>query len=158
MNRGSVSFAVASTVAFFGLTSSAATKVVFTGSICQNVSPPESSLATGVDYAQGRVNNSSSGYRYVTCPLARMNGGGGGITDIEVSIRTNSSNSGTFCQAITGDRYTNNVNSESLDANASGNQILDFGSLSGASYEGTYWVFCSLAPGASVTSIVVDES
>lgn len=158
MRKGLVSLAVTAGLASFGLTSSAATKVVFNGAICQNIASPDTSFGNGLDYSQGETRNASSGYRYVVCPLVRMNGGGGGITDIEVSVSTSSSNSGTFCSALTGDRYTNNVTSESRDANASGVQVLDFASVSGAYYEGTYWVFCALASGAAVTSIVMDES
>lgn len=156
--RKLVSVAVVTLLGTLGVASSAATKVVFNGSICQNAYPPEVALGQGVNYSQGRTNNGSGGFRYVTCPITRMNGGGGGITDLEVSVRTTAANSGTFCQAITADRYTGGSNSETLDANANGDQRLDFGAVSGAAYEGTYWVFCALANGASVSSIVVDES
>lgn len=135
-----------------------AAKTVFHGATCENVYQPDfAPYGEGVANTATGIANTTNSFKYVVCPIDRLIGGGGSLTDVEVSIRSN--NTDTWCRINSTDRYGNSgTSSPILYAAGTGAQTLDFGSFGSAPYEGMYYAFCVLGPNAKVTSIAVDEN
>lgn len=135
----------------------AVTKETFSGTLCESVYGPTTTLGANVAYQYGAIiNRSRTDWAYVDCPVPRANGNTSGtIRDLEVSITDSEGN--MWCTAVNYDRFGTSVASETVYSSGTGNRILDFGTVAGSSYEGYISVFCVIPKnGGRINSIAVD--
>lgn len=152
-------------VAAFAMVSLSATsqaaKTVLHGSVCQadysvrTTEGPE----RGIHYWSAGIENTMlRRHESVTCPLPRLNGGSGRIFDLEVRVTSSDTRFNCYLRAL--DRF-GHVSGETpkLYARSTGPQTLDFGNPNLLPpYEGSYFLACSLPPGAWIHSITVDQT
>lgn len=135
-----------------------ASKTVIHGSEC------EASLAVAQVWwsetphtSQGIINR-SNGWEQFVCPLPRLNGVSGQITDIEVSVHATHAN--LWCLVVLRDRFGGSgVSSSYRTAQTTGDRIIDLGNPRlGSYYEGSFHVICGLPPDSRIASITIDQT
>ncbi|WP_188149596.1 hypothetical protein [Teredinibacter waterburyi] len=161
---GSITAAITATIAIvtailvaIAPTAEAATKQIFSGTLCESLYDKDSIYGAGIHYQYGGIwNQSTTNWAYIDCPVPRANGfSSGTIADLEVAVTDTDGD--MWCQAINRNRYDGAVAVETAYSGGTGNRIIDFGSVAGTSYEGHITVFCVLPKnGGKVHSISVD--